>query len=110
MKEYTVHISKPAEQDIYNAVQYIDSILHNPTAADKLLAEIEQAFSSATFFPYRHPLVRDQVLASNGIRMLIINSYLALYTIDERNAAVYIIRFLYGKSNWQAILKNDILC
>ena len=105
MKEYTVFISKPAEQDIANAVDYIDGVLHNPGAADALLNAIEESFSSLTFFPEKFPIVRDKVLASRGIRMLIIKNYLALYIIDEPRGRIQIVRFLYGKRNWQEILK-----
>ena len=108
MDEYTVFISKPAEQDIANAVDYIDEILHNPQAADALLDAVEKAFASLTFFPEKYPIVKDAVLASHEIRMLSINNYLALYTVDKSKSRIQIVRFLYGKRNWQEILKNDL--
>ena len=108
MKECTVFISKPAEQDIANAVDYIDGILHKPQAADALLDAIEKAFSSLTFFPEKFPVIKDTVLASHDIRMLLIKNYMALYTIDKSTGKIQIVRFLYGKRNWQEILKNDL--
>ena len=108
MKKYSVFISKPAEHDIAVAVDYIDEVLHNPQAADALLDAIEEAFASLTFFPEKFPVVRDTVLASHGIRMLIIKNYLALYTVDKPAEKIQIVRFLYGKRNWQEILKSDL--
>jgi len=107
VSEYKVHISGPAEQDIKKVIQYIDSSLRNPLAADDLLEAIEKAFSSVTFFPEKYPLVKDPVLAAQGIRLLMIKNYLALYTVDEGTGIIYIVRFLYGKRNWQSILKNE---
>ena len=49
---------------------------------------------------------RNPVLASWGIRFVIINNYLAFYTIDEEKQTVIIVRFLYQKSNWTAILRQ----
>ena len=45
-------------------------------------------------------------MASCGIRFVIINNYLAFYTIDERKQIVTIVRFLYQKSNWNSILRQ----
>ena len=37
---------------------------------------------------------------------MIINNYLAFYTIDEVKQTVIIVRFLYQKSNWTSILRQ----
>ncbi|MFR5502265.1 MAG: type II toxin-antitoxin system RelE/ParE family toxin, partial [Lachnospira pectinoschiza] len=39
-------------------------------------------------------------------RFVIINNYLAFYTIDEEKQTVIIVRFLYQKSNWTSILRQ----
>ena len=51
-------------------------------------------------------LVDDPVLASWGIRFLIVNNYLAFYTIDKEKQTVIVVRFLYQKSNWNVILRQ----
>ena len=51
-------------------------------------------------------LVDDPVPASWGIRFVIINNYLAFYTINEEKQAVIIVRFLYQKSNRTSILRQ----
>ena len=83
---YQVHITSTAEHDIMRAADYIEFTLKNPDAADNL--------------------VDDPVLASWGIRFVIINNYLAFYTIDEEKQTVIIVRFLYQKSNWTSILRQ----
>lgn len=35
--KYNIHITHAAERDMANAYDYIDLVLKNPTAADKLL-------------------------------------------------------------------------
>ena len=118
---YQVHITSTAEHDIMRAADYIEFTLKNPDAADNLLdAATEQISSLADlpqFFvaekkrsraplPQKFCLVDDPVLASWGIRFVIINNYLAFYTIDEEKQTVIIVRFLYQKSNWTSILRQ----
>lgn len=35
--KYNIHVTQAAERDMTNAYDYIDLVLKNPTAADKLL-------------------------------------------------------------------------
>lgn len=35
--KYNIHVTQAAERDMVNAYDYIDLVLKNPTAADKLL-------------------------------------------------------------------------
>ena len=87
--KYNIHITHAAERDMANAYDYIDLVLKNPTAADKLLD------------------VADKLLSLWGIRFTIVMNYLAFYTVDDATQTVHIVRFLYGKSNWITILKTD---
>ena len=88
---YHIHITSTAERDILRAADYIEFVLKNPDAAE---------------FPQKFRPVDDPVLASWGIRFIIVNNYLAFYTIDEEKQMVIIVRFLYQKSNWSSILQQ----
>ena len=58
-------------------------------------------------FPHKFEVVSDKLLSLWGIRFTIVMNYLAFYTVDDATQTVYIVRFLYGKSNWITILKTD---
>ncbi len=103
---YHVHITSSAEHDIMQAADYIEFTIKNPTAADNLLDVVAKQIDSLTDQPQKFRLVDDPVLASWGIRFVIINNYLAFYTIDEEKQTVIIVRFLYQKSNWTSILRQ----
>ena len=103
---YQVHITSTAEHDIMQAADYIEFTLKNPNAADNLLDAATEQIGSLADLPQKFHLVDDPVLASWGIRFVIINNYLAFYTIDEEKQTVIIVRFLYQKSNWTAILRQ----
>ena len=80
---YQVHITSTAEHDIMRAADYIEFTLKNPDAADNLLDAATEQIDSLADLPQKIRLVDDPVLASWGIRFVIINNYLAFYTIDE---------------------------
>ena len=103
---YQVHITSTAEHDIMRAADYIQFTLRNPDAADNLLNVVTEQIGSLSDLPQKFRLVDDPVLASWGIRFVIVNNYLAFYTIDEEKQTVIIVRFLYQKSNWTSILRQ----
>ena len=102
-----IRITEKAAQDISEAADYIEFILLNPEAADKLIEAVETEIDKLATMPERHSVVNDPVLETWEIRMIVINNYIAFYTINEKERTVNIIRFLYGKRNWIAILSND---
>ena len=104
---YQVRITSRAQEDIDKAADYIEYALKNPQAADALLDAAEAEIASLSDMPEPYALVRDDVLASWGIRCARIKNYMAFYTVDEAHKTVYVVRFLYGKSNWAAILRSD---
>lgn len=103
---YQLHITSTAEHDIMRAVDYIEFTLKNPQVADNLLDAVTKQIGTLSDFPQKFRLVDDPVLASWEIRFVIINNYLAFYTIDEEKQTVIVVRFLYQKSNWCSILRQ----
>ena len=103
---YIIHITATAERDILRAADYIEFNLKNPTAADYLLDAATEQINSLSDMPEKYRLVDDPVLASWGIHFIIVNNYLAFYTIDKEKQMVIVIRFLYQKSNWNSILRQ----
>ena len=71
---YQVHITSTAEHDIMRAADYIEFTLRNPDAADNLLDAATEQIGSLADLPQKFRLVDDPVLASWGIRFVIINN------------------------------------
>lgn len=103
---YIIHITAAAERDIIQAADYIEFTLKNPSAAEHLLDVITEQINSLADFPEKFRIVDDPVLASWGIRFILVDHYLAFYTIDAEKQLVTIVRFLYQKSNWNSILRQ----
>ena len=104
---YQIRITSTAERDMMQAADYIEFTLKNPSAADHLLDAAVRQISTLTDLPQKFQLANDPVLASWGIRFVQVNHYLAFYTIDEEKQTVIVVRFLYQKQNWMAILRQD---
>ena len=105
---YLVRITATAERDIVNASGYIDFTLKNPKAADDLLDAVEDKIVELSNFPEKYKLVEDTVLASWGIRCVTVKNYLVFYIVSEIQETIYVVRFLYQKSDWATILRSGI--
>ena len=101
-----VRIAAAAERDLQRAIEYIETVLKNPQATDDLLDDLNEQLRLLADFPEKHPLAGDRVLAAWGVRYMPVKNYLAFYTFDADKATIFILRFLYAKSNWHAILKD----
>lgn len=94
--KYNIHVTQAAERDMANAYDYIDLVLKNPTAADKLLDVADEKIGALAEFPHKFEVVSDKLLSLWGIRFTIVMNYLAFYTVDDATQTVHIVRFLYG--------------
>ena len=106
---YVIDVAASAQRDLAACLRLYRPDLENPSAADKLVAIAWKKFRSLDTFPQRFSLVNDPFLSSLGIRLIPVQNYLAFYKVDSSTQTVHILRFLYGHSDWQAILRADVL-
>ena len=108
-KDYFVNITNIAEEDIISAIEYITNILGAPIAADNLLNEIEEKEKILEKTPDIYPFVSDEYLARKGVKFAKVKNYLLFYIINEDKKITTVIRFLYGRRDWQNILKDTVI-
>jgi len=104
MERYNIFLSESAEQDIRDIIRYIAADLSSPQTAESMQATIETALESLRTSPKIHPYVQDEALAFAGLRKLIIKSYIAFYTVDNKSKSVDVVRILYSRRDWQHII------
>ncbi len=104
MTTYKIVIERTAENDLNDILSYISNTLHEPTIAKKLYNEIKEKFSNLKNMPHRHKIVNEEPYRSIGVRMLLIENYIAFYVVDEERKTVHIFRILYNRRDWQQIL------
>lgn len=64
--KYSIHVTQAAERDMANAYDYIDLVLKNPTAADKLLDVADEKIGALAEFPHKFEVVSDKLLSLWG--------------------------------------------
>lgn len=103
---YNITVTEPAEKDLTEAIGYIANVLKNPIAAQHLADEFEKRVSALSETPKMYQIVEDKYLASKAIRAFAIKHYIVFYIVHDSEKTVSIIRFLYGKRDWETILKS----
>jgi len=106
---YTVKYSEHTNQDINRAVDYLMDILKSPQAAYRLRLEAQSSIANLKTFPCKHPIIQDLFLSFYEIRYIQIKNHLAFYKVIEETKTIYVIRFLYARSDWKRILHKTIL-
>ena len=90
--KYNLRLLRIAENDLADIVSYIAA--ERPSTALGQMGKIEKSLTRLKSNPYLGKLPNDTHLVELGYRCLIIEDYLAFYTIEER--AVFVHRIIHG--------------
>lgn len=101
--KYKFAFTPLAEQDIDSALEYISENLSNVKAANDMLDKIEKTIESACLLPYGFPDCKIYFIVDDKIRHVVIDNYVMIYGIDEKNNQINILRFRYAKMNLTGI-------
>jgi toxin ParE1/3/4 len=91
-----------AIDDVNNILNYI--LIDNPPVALELINKIDYAISSLSRFPYKGVSPKDYHLKSKNYRMLIIDSYIVFYVVNDILSIIEIMRVLSSKQNYLSLL------
>lgn len=104
MNDYRITITQRARSDIIDIGNYITYTLSEPDISRKFLNDLRNSISQLKFFPYKFPLVQDDLLQSRGIRCMPFKNYYIFYQITESMHLIVILRIGYNQRNWKNIL------
>ena len=107
MEKYEVRIVDAAEQDLNQIFGYIADVLHEPEAAARLLLSFREAIDSLHTLPLRQRPLKEEPYSALGVRRLFVGNYIIFYSAVEDNTTVQILRVLYKRREWQALLEYD---
>lgn len=100
MNYYTIKITKEAKDDLKLIKNYIRDNLQEPNLANKVMKKLKDRINSLSNFPERFPIIKDYYLSMHNLRKCAFNQYIIFYLVQNDERIVYIIRIIYGKTNW----------
>lgn len=86
-------VTDKANADLNAILDYIMHKLANPPAAMAFLDAVYEAYDRLSESPMLYALCRQPLLASLGLRKVVIRGYLMLYKYDQTENTIYIERF-----------------
>lgn len=101
---YKVEHTELAEQDLDNILDYIAHALENPSAAASFADEVQSCYAHLEQMPQMYELCRNPHLRRLGYRKAIIKNYIMIYRISESNKTVYVLRYFYGRRDYEKLL------
>lgn len=101
---YNLVITKSAEKDLADILQYISKDLSAPKAANDLLDDILKCYNNISLNPLMYALCDNDRLKSKKYRKAVIKNYIMFYRVDEEKRIIYIMRFVYGRRDYINLL------
>lgn len=101
---YKVMETELALQDLDHILAYIALTLCNPSAAASFADEVEKCYSILEKMPLTAALCREPRLRALGYRKAVIKNYVMVYKVDKAKKTVIILRFFYGRQNYETLI------
>lgn len=97
---YEVILTNTAKMDLNNIYKYISSFLFAPKAAKNFIDKFKINILRLEYLPKSCSIINEAINSKFEYRKLMINNYIAIYSVDEENKKVYIHRIIYKKVNY----------
>ena len=88
MDKYNIVYTNAAANDIAEKFQYITSVLHERTTAERWYARLKDA--DLSFMPEKYPLYSEEPWHSKGVRLFITRQNIVVYSTVKTAQTVYI--------------------
>ena len=100
MDKYIVRLYKRAEQDIEDIYSYISREKLSPENAKGQVDRIKTAILGLDQFPQSHQERQEGKYANKGYRQLLIDNYVAVFRVDEKQKTVFVVTVQYQGRNF----------
>ena len=106
MGSYTVEMTRQAEQQLSEIVQYISVTLQSPQAGINTLDALEEEIGSLSAMPFRYPAIEDDPAGDRGIRKTRARNFNIYYQVDDARKRVNILAVCYARRDQKKIVEN----
>ena len=104
--EYHYRLTRRAEKELDDILDYIGNKLDNAKAAAKLMEDIGHCMETVCVFPEGGALVTNAFLPRKIIRKKVVGNYLLYYRADKERKTVWLLRIVYGRRDMDEGLKH----
>ena len=101
---YKIFETELALQDLDSILSYIALTLNNPSAASSFADEVQKCYSSLEEMPLMFELCHDPRLHALGYHKAVIKNYVMVYKIEEVEMTVTVLRFFYGRQDYEKLI------
>lgn len=98
--KYKLIFADSFNSDLEESLEYIANTLDNERAAFNLLKIVKEKIAALQDFPEMYRFCDDERLRQKEIRKMLVKNYLVLYTVDYKNKAINVLRFVYAKRDY----------
>ena len=106
MKSYTVEMTRQAEEQLSEIVQYISVTLQSPQAAMNTLDALEDEINSLSSMPARYPAIEDDSAGDRGIRKTRARNFNIYYLVDDAKKRVNILAVCYARRDQKQLIED----
>ncbi len=104
MDEYRIILTAKAKEDITDIGDYITYTLLEPETSVNFIKGLRKSISELKNFPYKFPLVQDDMLQKQGVRCKPYKNFYIFYHVAVSAQTIVVLRVGYNKRNWKDIL------
>lgn len=104
MDEYRIILTAKAKEDITDIGDYITYTLLEPETSVNFIKGLRKSISELKNFPYKFPLVQDDMLQKQGVRCKLYKNFCIFYHVAVSAHTIVVLRVGYNKRNWKDIL------
>ena len=105
-EKYTVKLTRQAEEQLREIVDYIRFTLQAPNTASKILDTLAEEIYSLDQFPYRAPLTEEEPWHSQGVHRIAVKNFLVYFWVDEAQKNVQVTGIIYCRREQRHQLSN----
>lgn len=106
MESYAVEMTRQAEEQMSEIVQYISLTLRSPQAGANTLDALEEEIGSLSAMPSRYPVIEDDPAGDRGIRKTRAKNFNIYYRVDNAQKRVNILAVCYARRNQKRVIEN----
>lgn len=101
---YRIVETELALADLDGILSYLAVSLANPPAAASFADAVEFCYGTLEQMPLAYEQCRDPHLNALGYRKAVIDHYVMIYRVSEEEKTVYILRFFYGRQDYEKLI------